>query len=344
MNQNNETKTINIVNPNTPVKQEPANPILKSQPGSDSPFVIAIDHGYGNIKTPTFIFPACVTPCDQEMSFAMNDVLTYEDKRYAIGTGHKEFRQDKIMDDDYYILTLAAIGKELRHRGLTTAKIVIAAGLPLTWADKQREQFKAYLSKNTHVDFTYQDSDYHVDIVDVLVFYQGLAAVANRLGQVRGTNMLADIGNGTMNVMNINERQPVPASCFTEKYGTYQCVIAVREMLQREFSTLPTDAQIERYLRSLQADMGERYQKVIGTTAKEYVAEIFRRLREHNYDPALMRLWVTGGGSCLVRNFGEYNPNRVTILSDIHANARGYEAMAKLALERRQKKVEQKQG
>lgn len=102
-----------------------------------------------------------------------------------------------------------------------------------------------------------------------------------------------------MNVMNINERQPVPASCFTEKYGTYQCIIAVREMLQREFSTLPTDAQIERYLRSLQADMGERYQKVIGTTAKEYVAEIFRRLREHNYDPALMRLWARRRLECL---------------------------------------------
>lgn len=131
MNQNNETKTINIVNTNTPVKQEPANPIPKNQPSNDSPFVIAIDHGYGNIKTPTFIFPACVTPCDQEMSFAMNDVLTYEDKRFAIGAGHKEFRQDKIMDDDYYILTLAAIGKELRHRGLTTAKIVIACGAAL---------------------------------------------------------------------------------------------------------------------------------------------------------------------------------------------------------------------
>lgn len=98
MNQNNETKTINIVNPDTNFKQEPANPSPKNQPSNDSPFVIAIDHGYGNIKTPTFIFPACVTPCDQGMSFAMNDVLTYEDKRYAIGTGHKEFRQDKIMD------------------------------------------------------------------------------------------------------------------------------------------------------------------------------------------------------------------------------------------------------
>ena len=37
MNQNNETKTINIVNPDTNFKQEPANPTLKNQPGNDSP-------------------------------------------------------------------------------------------------------------------------------------------------------------------------------------------------------------------------------------------------------------------------------------------------------------------
>ena len=342
MNFNNINETKTAINDNPSQLDQTRNPAASKD--GDFPFVIAIDHGYGNIKTPTFLFPACVTPCDQELAFAMSDVPTFEGKRYAIGTGHKEFRQDKILDEDYYILTLAAIGKEPRHRGLTNAKIVIAAGLPLTWASRQREQFKAYLSKNTHVEFTYQNIDYHVDILDVFVYYQGLAAVANRLGQFRGTNMLADIGNGTMNVMNINERQPVPESCFTEKYGTYQCIIAVREMLQREFSTLPTDVQVERYLRGLQVDIGERYQKVIGATVRQYVAEIFRRLREHEYDPDLMRLWVTGGGGCLVRNFGEYNLSRVTILNDIHANARGYEAMAKLELERRQKTNEQKHG
>ena len=41
MNQNNETKTINIVNPDTSVKQQPTNPTLRNQPGNDSPFVIA---------------------------------------------------------------------------------------------------------------------------------------------------------------------------------------------------------------------------------------------------------------------------------------------------------------
>ena len=99
---------------------------------------------------------------------------------------------------DYYILTLAAIGKELRRRSLASAKIILAAGLPLTWADRQREQFKAYLSKNAHVDFTYQDMAFHADIEEVFVFYQGVAAVAHRLGQFKGTNMLADIGNGKL--------------------------------------------------------------------------------------------------------------------------------------------------
>ena len=355
-NRNDETKHIYTSSAakdaaiiNKPEKGATANAMRSGQDivpvvGTDSPIVIAIDHGYGNIKTPTFIFPACVTLCDGDMFLSTDDILTYEGKRYAIGAGHKEFRQDKIMDEDYYILTLAAIGKELRHRGLTTAKIVIACGLPLTWASRQQEKFKAYLSKNAHIDFTYQGTDFHVDVQEVLVFYQGVAAIARKINQFKGTNMLADIGNGTMNVLNVNERKIIPESCFTEKYGTYQCIIAAREMLQREFSVLPTDAQIEKYLRFLHADIGPRYQEVIRAAAKQYVTEIFRRLREHEYDPNLMRLWVTGGGACLVKNFGDYAPDRVIILNDIHANARGYEDMAKASLEGKEKKNEQKQG
>ena len=346
-----ETKNDNVLASAVVAKEKPL-PVHPNRPMSSAdpvvpdkltdPIVIAIDHGYGNIKTPTFIFPACVTPCDGDMLLSTDDVLTYEGKRYAIGTGHKEFRQDKIMDEDYYILTLAAIGKELLHRGLTSAKIVVAGGLPLTWADRQREQFKAYLSKNAHVDFNYLDTDFHVDIQEVFVFYQGVAAVARKINHFKGTNMLADIGNGTMNVLNINERRLIPESCFTEKCGTYQCIVAARELLQREFSVLPTDAQIEKYLRFLHADIGEKYQAVISTAAKRYVAGIFRRLREHDYDPNLMRLWVTGGGACLVKNFGNHPPDRVIILNDIHANARGYEDMAKAALEKRAKENEQK--
>lgn len=307
----------------------------------EEPIIIAIDHGYGNIKTSNFCFPANATLLNTGLSFS-DDILVYDGNSYAIGMGHKEFRANKIMDQDYYLLTLAAVAKELDHRGVTNARIVIAAGLPLTWGIEQKVRFQEYLMQNAHVDFTYKGVHYHVDVQEAMVFNQGIAAVANQIKKsFKGTNMLVDIGNGTMNVMNINEKTAIPESCFTEKYGTYQCVIRAREMLQRKFGSLPTDAQIEKYLRSMNADIGEKYKAVIQETAKQYVAEIFRRLREHEYDPNLMRLWVIGGGGCLVKNFGEYDAEQVTFIEDLRANAKGYERLARRALEKRRKKGEQ---
>ena len=314
-----------------------ATPIINA----DGPIIIAIDHGYGNIKTSNFCFPANVTPINDGLSFT-DDILIYEGISYTVGMGHKEFRADKIMDQDYYLLTLAAIGKELDRRGMTKATIVIAAGLPLTWGIEQKESFQKYLMQKAHVDFAYKGVDYHVDVQEAMVFNQGIAAVANLINKkFKGTNMLVDIGNGTMNVMNINERTAILESCFTEKYGTYQCVIRAREMLQRKFGSLPTDAQIEKYLRSMNADIGEKYKAVIQETARQYVAEIFRRLREHEYDPNLMRLWVIGGGGCLVKNFGVYDADRVIFIEDLRANAKGYERLARRVLEKRRAKDEQ---
>ena len=57
--------------------------------------------------------------------------------------------------------------------------------------------------------------------------------------------------------------------------------------------------------------------------------EFFRLLREHGYDPELMRLYVVGGGGCILRHFGEFDRDRVTIINDICATAKGYELLAR---------------
>lgn len=301
---------------------------------NNKPIIIGIDHGYGNIKTAHTCFPTGVTAHDKEPTFK-NDLLICEGGYYTIGEGHKEFAAEKMMDGDYYLLTLAAIGRELRIRHVTSARVHIAAGLPLTWVSEQKDAFRAYLLQNDSVDFTFRGADYHVEFAGADIFPQGFAAVAGNLGQFRGTNMLCDIGNGTMNVMYINERRPVLSRCYTEKFGTHQCMLAVRESVLRQFGKTLDDATIEHVLRKGTADIGERYLSTIRETAAEYVAGIFRRLREHEYDPELMRLHVVGGGSCLVRNFGEYEKGRVSFNDDICATAKGYELLA----ERRMKKT-----
>ena len=45
--------------------------------------------------------------------------------------------------------------------------------------------------------------------------------------------MLCDIGNGTMNIMFVNDKKPNPHRCFTEKFGTHQCMLHIRENLMR---------------------------------------------------------------------------------------------------------------
>lgn len=74
--------------------------------------IIAVDHGYGNIKTANTVTPTGVTAYETEPIFSGN-ILEYAGIYYRIGEGHKEFIADKAMDEDYYILTLMAVAREL---------------------------------------------------------------------------------------------------------------------------------------------------------------------------------------------------------------------------------------
>jgi len=101
--------------------------------------VIGIDHGYGNMKTATRCFPSGVARYDKEPIF-QNNLLVYNGMYYQIGEEHKEFCAEKTQDEDYYVLTLAAIARELDGKGMNRAKVHIAAGLPLTWVATQKEE------------------------------------------------------------------------------------------------------------------------------------------------------------------------------------------------------------
>ena len=296
--------------------------------------VIGIDHGFGQIKTAHTCFKTGVTVHDKEPTFK-SDLLVYEGRYYTIGEEHKIFLPDKALDQDYYILTLAAIARELRFRGMTSARVYLAAGLPLTWVSEQRETFKAYLRQKPSADFTFRGLAYHVDFLGAEVYPQGFSAIADKLNEFRGVTMLCDIGNGTMNVMYIRNGKPVPTQCYTEKYGVQQCMIAVREKLMQKFGATVDDSIIEEILRYGKSDIDEKYLTVIRDCAREYAGGIMKRLREHEYNPDLMRLYIMGGGGCLIRNFVDYDPARVRINSDINATAKGYERLAEAALRKR---------
>lgn len=83
---------------------------------NETVMVIGIDHGYGNMKTATRCFPSGVARYDKEPIF-QNNLLVYNGMYYQIGEEHKGFCAEKTQDEDYYVLTLAAIARELEGIG-----------------------------------------------------------------------------------------------------------------------------------------------------------------------------------------------------------------------------------
>ena len=296
--------------------------------------IIAVDHGYGNMKTANTVTPTGIKAYETEPIFTGN-ILEYNGIYYRIGEGHKEFIPDKAMDEEYYLLTLMAIARELNVFSIREADVHLAAGLPLTWIRNQREAFRSYLLQNPEVHYRFNGKEYHLHFVGCSLYPQGYPAIVNHLGNFKGTNLLADIGNGTMNILYINNKKAQESRCWTEKLGVNQCMIAAKNAVLDKFGVKIEESTVEQILRFGTADISAPYLDCISSIARQYVAELFSTLRKYEYNPDLMRLYVVGGGGCLIRNFGTYDKSRVTIIDDICATAKGYESLAYMSLKRR---------
>ena len=296
--------------------------------------IIAVDHGYGNMKTANTVTPTGIKAYETEPIFTGN-ILEYNGIYYRIGEGHKEFIPDKAMDEEYYLLTLMAIARELNVFSIREADVHLAAGLPLTWIRNQREAFRSYLLQNPEVHYLFNGKEYYLRFVGCSLYPQGYPAIVNQLGNFKGTNLLADIGNGTMNILYVNNKKAQESRCWTEKLGVNQCMIAAKNAVLDKFGVKIEESTVEQILRFGTADISTPYLDCISSIARQYVAELFSTLRKYEYNPDLMRLYVVGGGGCLIRNFGTYDKSRVTIIDDICATAKGYESLAYMSLKRR---------
>jgi plasmid segregation protein ParM len=300
--------------------------------------IIGTDLGYGNCKGANTVLPSGIISYDTEPVFQGN-ILEYDNKYYRLGEGHKAFLADKSMDDDFYILNLAVIARELQRVGIYEAKIYLATGLPLTWVRVQRDSFRAYLMKNKEVKFKFNDKEFHIEFVGCSVYPQGYPAVVERIGEFKGTNLLADIGNGTLNVLYIQNKKPVESKSWTEKLGVNQLIIKARNSVMDNFGVKIDEGIIEQYIRFAKADISAKYEQLLRQTAAEYTNDIFTALKSYEYDPELMKLYIIGGGGCIVKNFGTYDKENVEIISDICATVKGYEHITYLQMRKEQSDV-----
>ena len=98
--------------------------------------IIGIDHGYGNLKTASGIFPASVLTFDHEPVHAQ-DLLIYNGKYHVIGSGHREFtpgqgqRPGSLYSDPRLHRAVQPARRPLRQlhaeRGLSYSALIVPA-------------------------------------------------------------------------------------------------------------------------------------------------------------------------------------------------------------------------
>lgn len=154
--------------------------------------VIGIDHGWSMMKTISQVFVTGVKEITTTPAL-FGDVLEYEGKFYKVGAVRQEVKDTKVEDDSFYLLTLAAVAKELKRRGLAEAKVFLAVGLPLTRFGAEKNDFIKYLTKNKRVSFKYENESYHIEIDDVAVFPQCYAAVVDKIPAMAKKTLIVDM-------------------------------------------------------------------------------------------------------------------------------------------------------
>ena len=87
--------------------------------------VIGIDHGWSYMKTISHVFVTGVEEIATEPAFTKN-LLEFGGKFYKIGGTRLEVQDVKTKNDNFFLLTLAAIAKELKSRSITRERATIS--------------------------------------------------------------------------------------------------------------------------------------------------------------------------------------------------------------------------
>ena len=292
---------------------------------------IGVDHGYAAMKSKNFSFPTGLVGHDHE-PYTQQNVLEYGGKYYVVGSGRQPLQKDKTATENYYLLTLAAIARELVHRGADPASAVhLAAGLPLTSFGRDKKKFRGYLLRDGQpVSFRYEGIAYTVTITEVSLFPQGYAAVLTQQELLDEPSIIvADIGGWTVDLMRLDNRIPNAATCRSLELGMIRCLDEIAEQVRRALGLSMTAAQIESCLRGEGGSANEQSREIIHREAGAYVRRLLSAIAESGLDTRAMPAVFLGGGAALLKRHVSATDSlfRPLILDDVCLNAKGYERL-----------------
>lgn len=257
---------------------------------------------------------------------------------YVCGSGRQALKYDKTADSDYAMLTLAAIAEELRARGQpATADVILAIGLPLTRYGREKQAFSEYLLSSfpRPVSFKYEGEAFKISIKSALVYPQGYAAIMSQIPQLmqEPSVIVADVGSWTVDVMRLDYGRANAETCKSLEMGMIRCVSDTLEQVRRTTGFSLTEPQIEQIIRGEKSGLDDEILRLVSREVYRYTANLTGTLMESGFDIRAVPTIFLGGGAALVEhNAASELLKQCSFIKDIHANAKGYEQIARQVL------------
>ena len=301
--------------------------------------IVSIDHGNKNIKTLNHVFTAGFMECGHLPSIG-GDILVFGDKEYALVDQRFPQKKDKSNDEEYFVLTLYAIGKELETvNKIQTANshdqvwnIELLVGLPPLQLKTMKQRFIAYFIKHKiPIEFALNGIPIIIKITHVHIYPQAYAAfitVAEKYKNIRTINVV-DVGGHTVDIMQMVNLRPNMAVCTSLFGGVNTLFQRINESTRAKGDKNIPESAIEGVLRNLDKDMNECPQErkaLIQSKAEQFAHEMVAEITQAGLDLREHQTLFVGGGAVLLKKYIN-NSGLVAkpdYIDDVQANAKGY--------------------
>ena len=301
--------------------------------------IISIDHGNKNIKTLNHVFTAGYMECGHLPSIG-GDILAYGDKEYALVDQRLPQKKNKSNDEDYFVLTLYAIGKELATGNKTQMAdshvrcwdIQLLVGLPPLQFKIMKQQFVAYFTRRKFpIEFALNGIPIAIKISAVHVYPQAYAAfvtVMENFKDLRTLNIV-DIGGHTVDILQMVNLYPNMSVCTSLFGGVNTLFQRINESTRAKGDNNIPESDIDGVLRCDKKILNECSQKLISliqSKAEQFTHEKIAEISQVGLDLREHQTLFVGGGAVLLKMYIE-NTGLVAkpyYIIDVHANAKGY--------------------
>ena len=288
----------------------------------------AVDHGFSTMKTPHFIFENGVEELRGEATLT-NNTLVYQGKQYKVGEGRLPMKRSKTEDECYFLLTLAAIAKEMDFYHISDADVIVAAGLPFARFGQEKQEFRDYLLRRGDSAYRYCGKEYRIRMQEVYLFPQCYAAVADRLRQFGPEMLCVDIGSKTVDIIHTNRYVPIERESTSVPEALISCMETIKSTVYQNCNRRVSEEQIRRMIMKGDAPMPEDCKEMIRSRLQDFAKGMEAKLSELGFDLEMISVVYIGGGASVMKRYGTLTGEHIVYLEDVRANAKGYEYLAR---------------